>query len=313
MNDLNPPAIIRPAKRCREELEIKAKSAFHTYSHHGRKFVETGCELGEILTELRDDCTAAGEWYPLLQKLGIPQSTARRVIAKFKGQAKERTAHVSGTLPDVEEEVAAHMEEPPAEQQVIAGALDGPWPENNRCRDCRTRGLNIAKCKKCQEQNKAPIETPPPKAAKLCTACNASGYKIGCEDCKRLNGGKKADVTKPAPPKPDPSKPREPGSDDGDVDAAYAKYEEARLKAVTGVLVREMRKIGGTYGLKVPPPNVRFQPSLPFKEWFGEFDPRFQRVLKKPWDARAELRVLLAELEQEKTKGDPQTTGGLPE
>jgi ParB family chromosome partitioning protein len=102
------PAVVRPAKRCREELEVEAQRLHAVYTRHGRGLLETGRDLGEILAELRGQFNA-NEWYAELDRLKIPHSTARRLIAKFKTPAREFNAHLSVTGQDLEENLAGHF------------------------------------------------------------------------------------------------------------------------------------------------------------------------------------------------------------
>jgi hypothetical protein len=111
MNDdviLNPAAIIRAVKRTREELESESVRLYAVYDRHGRKLLEAGRDLGEVLAELRDQC-GAGEWYPLLEKLGIPRRTASRLVAKFKGHGEGSTGQLADTGDDLEENLAGHL------------------------------------------------------------------------------------------------------------------------------------------------------------------------------------------------------------
>jgi ParB family chromosome partitioning protein len=102
-NELTPPAIVRKATRCREELESEAVRLHGVYQQHGEGLLASGRELGEVLSELRDGCSA-GEWFPLLEKLKIPQRTARWAVRKFR-RPKEDNGNVAVTGQSQEEEL----------------------------------------------------------------------------------------------------------------------------------------------------------------------------------------------------------------
>ncbi len=103
LNSINPPAIIATITRSRAELEQDAAALARDYEKYGRKLLDTGKALGETLCELRDTCKA-GEWYPLLEKLKIPQRTATDLMVKFKTPKRENTGNTADTGQPVSEE-----------------------------------------------------------------------------------------------------------------------------------------------------------------------------------------------------------------
>jgi site-specific DNA-methyltransferase (adenine-specific) len=94
-NLITPPAIMQQVQRTRDQLESEAVRLYAKYERHSTALLETGRQLGEVLTELRASCNA-GEWYPLLEKLGIPERTASRAIRNF-GLAREGTGQLADT------------------------------------------------------------------------------------------------------------------------------------------------------------------------------------------------------------------------
>src|SRR5262249_14220458 len=84
----NPPAIVGTVQRCRAELEARATALWGRYENDCRRLLATGRDLGEALSELRDLC-GAGEWLPLLERLGIPRRTVSRLVKKFKTPPEE--------------------------------------------------------------------------------------------------------------------------------------------------------------------------------------------------------------------------------
>lgn len=126
-----------------------------------------------------------------------------------------------------------------------------PWPDNNRCRDCRTTGKNDPKCKACKALNPSPEEPAEEEVApeeptvngaaegwKFCKLCNEQGYARGCLMCRLMNG---RDMTaeEQAEHAPDPEAPKPPPS--------LIKKLEKAYSALWGVY----RAIGRQFGLAV--------------------------------------------------------------
>jgi site-specific DNA-methyltransferase (adenine-specific) len=109
---ITPPAVVQQIQRTRDQLESEAVRLFKKYERHSTALLETGRELGEVLTELRNRCNA-GEWYPLLAKLEIPERTASRAIRNF-GLAREGTGQLADTGQTPEENLE-HYFSPDAE------------------------------------------------------------------------------------------------------------------------------------------------------------------------------------------------------
>jgi hypothetical protein len=117
MKDIKPPAIVRSTQT---ELEQEIKSLWMEFRRHADG-------LGERLSKLRDSCNA-GEWYPKLAKLGIPQSTAAWLIKKFKTPEEEDTSNVSGTGESASVN-GESVPEPEISVRFTIGAPQEPKPE----------------------------------------------------------------------------------------------------------------------------------------------------------------------------------------
>ncbi len=267
---------VRPANT----LAARAAKVRQMHKEHIRTTLEQARDIGAELRAAKEQCVREGKpWLPWLEQAKTDRRTASRYM---------RIAEHWSLLVDYES-LVSH-----------GGVTDAINYLAGNCADeeelgTRPRSTNPA----------AGMAPPPPMAAVRCVDCIRKGRSgLNCEACKELNQGR---PKKPATPPPEAQAAREehgPGADDGDVDALYAKYEEARLKAVSGPLIREIRKIAHTYGLKAPEPKRPWQPAVPFDEWFAGFDTRFKPIMRKLWDARNVLRDLLHTLEEEKAKGD---------
>ncbi len=272
---MNESAEVRPAK----SLAQFAAQLREMHKEHIRTTLEQSRNIGSVLRAAKEQCVREGKaWLPFLEESKINRRTASqhmRISEKWSllvdhgyfashGGVAEAINYLAGNCADEEE------------------------------LNTRPKSTNPA----------AGMAPPPPMAAVRCVDCIRKGRSgLNCEACKELNQGR---PKKPPTPPPEAQSAREehgPGADDGDVDVLYAKYEEARLKAVSGPLIREIRKIAHTYGLKAPEPKRPWQPVVPFDEWFAGFDTRFKPIMRKLWDARNVLRDLLHTLEEEKAKG----------
>ncbi len=111
----------------RAELEEAAVLAYEVYSQQLGGFLDSGRSLGEILSELRDECNA-GEWFPTLERLGIPERTARWAIRKFKTPSGEGNGNIAVTGQLQEEELLAFVaDEGKTTAQRIVASDENEW------------------------------------------------------------------------------------------------------------------------------------------------------------------------------------------
>ncbi len=241
------------------------------HKEHIRTTLEQARDIGNVLRAMKELCVREGRpWLPALKEAKMSPRTASDHM---------RIAEKWSLLVD-HEQFAAHGGVTEA-IRWLAGA-----EREEEELGTRPRSTSPA----------AGMAPPPPVAAVRCVNCTRKGASgLNCEACKELNRGRGG--RKPDPPKPPPDTQREPGEDDGDLDAAAERYDEKRLDSVTGPLLRELRKIALLHGLQTPDAKKPWEPSD--KDWWKKFDPRLQKVLKLAWDARRALREVLHQLEQE--------------
>lgn len=282
LNPEPPPAEVRPSSSLNElRGEVRAM-----WSDHVRTNLDQAREIGIKLRAAKALCVKQNRsWLAWLAESGVSRITAWKymrlaekwpLLVDYVSWAKQPT--IDGAI------------------RFLAGGRGDEEEDEIFSQDAPPRSA-------------AGMAPPPVRPATLCPRCERKGFQVGCEDCKRLNSGKAASAPKPPPVDWE----REPGDDDGDVDEAYARYEASRLRAVSGPLIREIRLIAAAHGLKAPAPKRPWQPSLPFEEWFHEFDPRFHPVMRKLWDARKTLAKVLTELEEQRARGGRKGEEGLPE
>jgi hypothetical protein len=292
------PAITRPAAMGYKEIVKQAGEIYAEFNRNEKMNVRRALEIGRLLT--RAKLMSNHDWDETLDEFGIAHQRASEFTWGAAQPLEEQGKWES--IGDLRRARAAQNEQKRQGESTTAtgsgssqekstnpaaGLLSPPAKPIRQCASCSRKGQN-PNCTNCDWGK------PQPKAGKACPTCKASRGVADpfCLECKRLNGAK-------LPPKPSPQptedNPREPGDDTAE-EATAAKTEEELLKGITSPLLKSMRKLGATYGLKVAPVKRPWEPSVP--GWWKEFDPRFQDVLKLLWKARDAFKVLVRQLEE---------------
>ncbi len=139
MNDLDPPAIVKPAADFPAML-AEFTVIYSAYSHAEKANVQRAIELGKLLGQIRD-AAPHGQWLATLERLGIAHQRASEFMRLAKVPETGSLEAVSIT-------------------QAIASVSEKP-PETIFCRPCRI-GTSKPKCKACKELRKAKAAPPPP-------------------------------------------------------------------------------------------------------------------------------------------------------
>ncbi len=248
-------------------------------NRNDRQNVQRVLELGRTLARAKDMCKD-GEWMPAYKAQSI---SSQRVSEALRAAAAPQTDQMKWeSIQDLKawlatKDAPANVTIPTGGGNCTAG-LSGNAPQQC-CRECRTRNNNTPRpgCKDCKELN-APV-----KAAKLCPKCQESGYVIGCEACKVLNGGKR--TAQPEQPRAE-EKPqeREPGSDDGTVDEEFERrygYDLKLIDQAVKPLWTQYRKVAKVYGLRCGDRVDEVDPLLqPAVRAFGEAKDKLRRAVR---------------------------------
>ncbi len=162
---MDPSAEVRPAS----SLAQRAAKVRTMNKDHLRTTLEQARDIGNELRAAKEQCVREGKpWLSWLESAKTNPRTASRymriaehwsLLVDYEtlmthGGVVEALNYLAGRFQD-EEEIYGQPPPPPA--------TSAPWPDNNRCRDCRTSGKNDAKCKKCRVLNTA---QPPPNTSK---------------------------------------------------------------------------------------------------------------------------------------------------
>ncbi len=252
---------VRPANT----LAARAAKVRQMHKEHIRTTLEQARDIGAELRAAKEQCVREGKpWLPWLDEAKMNHRT---------GQQYMRIAEHWSLLVD-HTHFAAHGGVTEA-INYLAGAV-----EEEKEIGTRPRSTNPA----------AGMAPPPPQAAVKCVNCRRKGASgLNCEECKRLNSAPTRRRAEPAALPPE----REPGDDDGEVDAEQ-DYDLKRLDKAMKPMWKEYAKVGALYGLKVGPTVNECDPLLqPAIRAFGEAKEKLRiavlRIRKRAHETQQEL------------------------
>lgn len=232
----DPPAIHQRGERPIGELLEELKSLHEQGERQGREYIATRHKEGEVLIRLKQRVGHTNWQRWCEEHLPYDIRTARRRMREAEKRRQTKTDTVSVLDDDMkaqlqDDEAVAETESSDASiPSSVANvpSSPAPWPENNRCRDCRVNSRNDPKCKACAALN-PPSESPPgaaedapdpppaeepaadaePGEWQFCKTCDEKGYAKGCKLCRLLNG---RDMTPDEVAEHDPDVPKPPPS-----------------------------------------------------------------------------------------------------
>ncbi len=207
--DLFPPAQVREYEEGATAIAKHAGALCAEIRRNDKTNVQKALEAGRLLLRLRPMCSI-GDWEPMLEGNGISQQRASDFMWGAEQPEDVRTRWDS--IADLRNCRQAHngpgQEGLPRKGQTLPteSVKPGPWPGDNRCRACRVADQNDPYCKRCKEMN-----TPPPEELAEEVEAGLDPHKVLPEIMPRRRG-------------------RQPGEDDGDIDARDRPTEPKTTK-----------------------------------------------------------------------------------
>jgi hypothetical protein len=258
----NPPAIVQPEESF--SAVMRQAGAINAEIVRDDKLnIQRALQLGRMLNRARP-MAAHGEWEPALEGQRISKQRASEFMRGAEAP------------PEVQ-----------AEWQSISDMRR--WlSENARKNDETSTGGRLAQDE--PEPTPAPSSNPaagllkpPVQPGKRCPSCQRKGYRIGCEECKQLNGGKVKTE-------------RQPGEED---EPAQAVSLRKKIDNACGSFRNQLNDVARTYG-------------VPYKDGRAGRPASFEHpLLQKAFDLYLEAKTTALRAEWELRKRSE--ADGLPE
>ncbi len=158
MDQITPPALVHHVESF-SGLIAHVAGQMKAMKRDDKMNLERALDMGRALSKLHGMCTQIGEWTKALEQAGIARQQASIFIWGASQPASVRASwesinDIRRAMPENTGQTGEDTSAGGRTGQAESTNGGGPWPEDKRCRDCRTRGKNDPKCKACQELNK---------------------------------------------------------------------------------------------------------------------------------------------------------------